>query len=244
MKTQFNLFLFVAFIVASCNTSKDVIYDANSNFKNSLEMEVVSSMPTINHNESVATVPTVDEVKPISTSLVLIETSTPSEVQIADQPSLPVATTVQKEITILTTEQLKTKMADELRLVASTVDSRFAGRIISRTANKIEAKDFTVKTKLSFFDKTKLKLFGKMQQRYAINNSMDVADILAIVSLVTGILSLGAFYGSFLLGLAAIITGAIALKKGTARRGMAIAGIIMGVVGILFWSGWIFIAMP
>jgi hypothetical protein len=62
--------------------------------------------------------------------------------------------------------------------------------------------------------------------------------VLSIVSLVLGILSLVAYYGAFPLGLAAIITGAIALRRinndsSTYRgRGMAWAGIICGIIAI------------
>ncbi len=65
---------------------------------------------------------------------------------------------------------------------------------------------------------------------------MDRADIMAIVSLVGGVLALiGYFYGTILFGIAAIVTGVLALKWGTSRRGMALAGIILGAFAILFW---------
>jgi hypothetical protein len=91
--------------------------------------------------------------------------------------------------------------------------------------------------KLSFTDKIKIRLFGKLLNKYAdkVSGAMDTADILAICALVSGILALISYYGSFLFGIAAIVLGVIALKKGTSKRGMALAGIIMGAIGLLFW---------
>lgn len=51
---------------------------------------------------------------------------------------------------------------------------------------------------------------------------------LSIVSLILGILSLTGF--GFVLGIPAIITGAIALKKHQPGRGLSIAGIITGAI--------------
>lgn len=54
---------------------------------------------------------------------------------------------------------------------------------------------------------------------------------LSIVSLILGILSLTGF--GFLLGIPAIITGGIALKKHQPGRGLSIAGIITGAISTL-----------
>lgn len=54
---------------------------------------------------------------------------------------------------------------------------------------------------------------------------------LAIASLVLGILSLTGFL--FLTGIPAIIIGIMSLRKGQTERGMSIAGIIMGSIGVL-----------
>jgi hypothetical protein len=60
-------------------------------------------------------------------------------------------------------------------------------------------------------------------------------NTLAIVSLVSSIIGLGIFIGL----IAGVICGHIALgqikKTGEQGRGMAIAGLIIGYVGILFW---------
>ena len=63
------------------------------------------------------------------------------------------------------------------------------------------------------------------------------ADGLAIASLVCGVL---AFFGGWitgfgsLLGIAAIITGAIAIKKKVAGKGLSIAGIVTGALALIF----------
>ena len=58
------------------------------------------------------------------------------------------------------------------------------------------------------------------------------SNTLAIVSLVMGIISLTG--PGLLLGIPAIITGAIALKKKQAERGLSIAGIITGSISTAF----------
>jgi hypothetical protein len=60
---------------------------------------------------------------------------------------------------------------------------------------------------------------------------MTSSNGLAIASLVLGILSLTGFL--FLAGVPAIITGIMSLRKGQTERGMSIAGIIMGSIGVL-----------
>jgi hypothetical protein len=57
----------------------------------------------------------------------------------------------------------------------------------------------------------------------------------AITSLVLGILSLVAFYGGIVLGPLAIIFGAISLAKRRGGRGMAIAGLVCGIIASLVW---------
>jgi hypothetical protein len=60
----------------------------------------------------------------------------------------------------------------------------------------------------------------------------------AIASMVLGILALITFYGAFVFGVLAIVFGAIALKRlrdnpGQKGRGMAIAGLICGIVALV-----------
>ena len=238
-------FLGIALIIASsCNTGKEGCYTGKVNYPEQSKFEVASSALQINFNKAMPSsgeLP-VHESKPIdSRSLLSEESPQTDESSGADEPLLLVMAPVENERNEMTVEELKTRMAEELRMVAGSSESRFAGWILNRTAKKIETKDFQAKENLTFFDKLKAKIFGKLQAKYARGGGMSTADILAIVSLVAGVVAFAAFHGSFLLGLAAIITGAIALKKGTSRRGMAIAGIVFGAVAILFWSGWLFI---
>lgn len=231
--------LYLSFVIflASCATTKEGYFASKSDYNGQANMEVATSSPKVNL-EAEATEPSVvnsDAVYAIINELQI--TAVPT----IETPVYAAMATTEKNEPILNVEALRTRMASELRLEASTIENKFAGRILNKTANKIEMANFQTKTKLSFFDKAKAKLFSKIQAKYSVSGGMAVADILAIVSLVTGIVSLAAFYGSFLLGLAAIITGAIALRKGTSRRVMAIVGIILGIVAMLFWSGWIFL---
>ena len=60
---------------------------------------------------------------------------------------------------------------------------------------------------------------------------------LAIASLVLGILAVVTFWtyvGGILLGLIAIVLGVIALGRVRRGRGMAIAGVVLGTLGLLF----------
>jgi hypothetical protein len=237
------IFLFgTVLLLASCTTTKEGYYASKANFTNSSTMEVAVAIPqptsVANKNNIV--------IKPINNKTISIsENSFQLDSSLIAKGNEKVIFSASKPVEenepILTVHALRTRMAGELRLEAGIIENKFAGRILNKTANKIEALNLNTKTHLSFFDKLKAKLFTKLQAKFAVRGGMAMADILAIVSLVTGILALGAFYGSFLLGLAAIITGTIALRKGTSRRIMAIVGIILGVVAMLFWSGWIFL---
>lgn len=96
--------------------------------------------------------------------------------------------------------------------------------------------------KMGFMDKVLMKVYSKMASRqlkkhYGIDaeQRMDIADIFAIVSLSSGGVAFLTFYGVFLFGIAAIVFGALALKRGTSRRGMAIAGIALGAIALFFW---------
>lgn len=66
-----------------------------------------------------------------------------------------------------------------------------------------------------------------------VSNPSDKWNVLAIVSLVT----------AFFISLAAVITGHIALgqikKTGEKGRGMAIAGLVLGYLGLVFGAIWI-----
>ena len=75
--------------------------------------------------------------------------------------------------------------------------------------------------------------------------TQDQPSNLAIISLVLGVVSLTG--PGFLLGIPAIITSSIALKKKTSGRGLSIAGLVTGIVStvcsLLFWSFIIFIVI-
>ncbi len=95
--------------------------------------------------------------------------------------------------------------------------------------------------KMNFLERAMMKMFSKIAKRQMNKHfdgagvqGMDTADIFAIVSLSAG----GAaflWYAGFLFGPAAIVFGILALKKGTSRRGMAIAGICLGAFAVLLW---------
>lgn len=96
--------------------------------------------------------------------------------------------------------------------------------------------------KMNFIERGMTKLFSKMAQRQMNKHfggtdaqAMDIADIFAIVALGSGVMAFITFYGVFLFGVAGIVFGVLALKRGTSRRGMAIAGIVLGAVALLFW---------
>jgi len=61
---------------------------------------------------------------------------------------------------------------------------------------------------------------------------------LAIAALICGIVGLCTFLPS----IAAIITGAIGLKK-PGSRGITIAGLVLGIVGVLFWVAYLAIVL-
>ncbi len=235
----------IALIVASsCNTGKDGCYTGKNNYLNQSKLEVASSAPQKNLNKPVPSsigLPVHDTKSIDSRSFLSEEIQQTNEWSDADEQLLLAMSPVETEGNKMTAKELKTRMAEELRFVAGSTESRFADRVLNRTAKKIESKDFQAIQNLTFFDKLKAKIFGRLQSKYGQRGGMSTADILAIVSLATGVAAFAAFHGSFLFGLAAIITGAIALKKGTSRRGMAIAGIVLGAVAMLFWSGWLFV---
>lgn len=101
--------------------------------------------------------------------------------------------------------------------VAKSKKGWFKGSLMASAANKM-------------YDAVDAK--RKENGKYA---NMSTADIFAIVSLSAGVLAIITFYGVFLFGIAGIVFGILALNRGTSRRGMAIAGIILGAFAFLFW---------
>ena len=79
------------------------------------------------------------------------------------------------------------------------------------------------------------------------NSEASVAktNVLAFVSLVTSILGLGILGYGIIFGIAGVITGHIGLaqikKKGQSGRGVAIAGLVVGYVAVVFQSTLIFV---
>lgn len=96
--------------------------------------------------------------------------------------------------------------------------------------------------KMNFFERFMMKAYSKMAMRQmekhyggAEVQRMDIADIFAIVSLSSGVLAWIGYYAFFLFAVSAIVFGVLALKRGTSRRGMAIAGIVLGSVAFFLW---------
>ncbi|HXH19691.1 MAG TPA: DUF4190 domain-containing protein [Chitinophagales bacterium] len=135
----------------------------------------------------------------------------------------------------LTQRQAAYIIAENLRTAAGSAESKFAKRVLNKAASRFESMP-SGNERLTFWDKCKAKISAKFLSGYA-PPGMDAADVLAIISLTTGLVGFFAYYGAFPLGVAAIVTGAIALARGTSRRGMAIAGIVLGAVAIVFWPG-------
>ena len=57
----------------------------------------------------------------------------------------------------------------------------------------------------------------------------------AITSMVLGICSLVIPYGGIVLGILAIIFGSVSRNKNESGRGMAIAGLVTGIVAVALW---------
>lgn len=233
----------IALIACSCNISKTGCYTGTVTPTNNNEFEVAMSSPQILSNEQLHTLPvpelSVQEAAPIelnevySYSQVLMpvaeEEATPEEqLLLAFAPQL---TSAEDDAAPLTITAL---MAENLRYAATTMEGRFTKRILNKSANRIERMSFETKHRVTFMDKIRVKLSEKFFAAYA--PAQGASNVLAIVSLITGILSF-AWYASFVLGVAAIVTGAIALAGGASRRGMAIAGIVLGAIAIALWSG-------
>jgi Na+/proline symporter len=68
----------------------------------------------------------------------------------------------------------------------------------------------------------------KQEEHIAVSPKKQEDSSLAIVSMVLGIISLTG--PGLLLGIPAIVTGIIALKKKVANRGLAITGLVTGIV--------------
>lgn len=132
-------------------------------------------------------------------------------------------------------EQLTTEMASTLRALAPQVKSRIGRKVLLKTADRVEKKQIE-EQQFTFWQKIKNKIAKKIMLRRAKKAiGSDTADILAIVAVSAGAAAWITYYGAFLFGIAGIVLGALALSGGTSRRGMAIAGIALGAVGIFLW---------
>lgn len=227
----------ITLIACSCNISKTGCYTGKAN--ETKQLKVALSEPTLLMNEQYAGLPvpqvSMQEVGAISLdesySMVLNTVEEP----VKNEPVLiamaPQQMTGSDDAPPLT---LTSMMAENLRFAATTMEGRFTKRILTKSANRIERMSFETKHRVTFMDKIRVKISEKFFDAYAPGEGG--SNVLAIVSLITGILSF-AWYASFVLGVAAIVTGAIALASGTSRRGMAIAGIVLGAIAIALWSG-------
>ena len=76
------------------------------------------------------------------------------------------------------------------------------------------------------------------QPNYNSSGNVQSSDsnALSISSLVCGILSVVCCYCGFLIAIAGLITGAIALSRKNEGRGMAIAGLILSAIGLVVWG--------
>lgn len=65
---------------------------------------------------------------------------------------------------------------------------------------------------------------------------MSNSKVFAIISFICGLVSIvfGCFGGGFLFGIAAIVLGVISRKRNEDKKGLAVTGIITGIVGTLF----------
>lgn len=226
MKTKKLFFIALVALFASCTTEKVALKDN--------QLGVASSVPGIQQQASTqalqpVTLPANETATQMSESAVLPASTVETEGMLAMAP----------QANEMNQKEMALKVANDLRTISADADSRFASRILNRTANRIETADFSQNKKLTFFEKIKKKIASKFVERYAekyaAKSGMDTPDILAIVALGSGALAWVAYYGSFLFGLAGIALGIVALKKGTSRRGMAIAGIALGAAAIVFW---------
>lgn len=92
--------------------------------------------------------------------------------------------------------------------------------------------------KLPWTQRLNARIFGRVYRKQAEKMGaagMSTGDIFAIVSLGAGGLAF-LYYSAFLFGVGAIVMGILALKRGTSRRGMAIAGIALGAVALVLWT--------
>jgi hypothetical protein len=157
---------------------------------------------------------------------------------------------VLEETTAPTNEELNTTDAPVVTTTPTTTNPiNFSGMELTpreqKWVNKLglnkEVDPNATPKKMNFMERAIVKMFSKMAQRQMNKHfdgagvqGMDIADIFAIVSLSAG----GAaflWYAGFLFGPAAIVFGVLALKRGTSRRGMAIAGICLGAFALLLW---------
>lgn len=232
MKKSFLACAFVSFVLFSCG----VVNNAQFGKK---EFDVASSKPALPGAQAagadVAAIqqPQTNEVVAVSAENNV--TDVMPEIT-ADEKAMAMAPA--DDVSLTEQEDAKIMIANNLRATAQTLESKFAQRMINKTAERIEMSAGKAQGNQSFFKKLQSKIYGKILdkkiQKYGAS-AMDTADILAIVSLAAGVAAWITYYGSFLFGIAAIVTGIIALRRGTGRRGMAITGIVLGAVGIFLW---------
>lgn len=183
--------------------------------------------------------------KPIAQSTVNIATQPIAEIgntqrEVSPAPSAVVAH--KKMNTPKVSERLEAsaqQLAEKMKVVLSNTSDARVTSALQNNIKMLEGIDMTGK-RMNLQERLNLMIYRKLLDKTydKLEANMDTADILAICSLSCGAAA-ALFYGGFLFGPAAIALGVVALKKGTSRRGMAIAGIALGAFFLLWWILWI-----
>ena len=141
MKTLL-VYLITLLFLASCTTTKQGNFTSKAYYNNQSNMEVATSSPKANLEAEVIQ-PAIVNNDAVNTTIneLQITVATTAEATVFSE-----IVTAEKHEPILTVDALRARMANDLRLEASTIDNKFAGRILNKTANKIEAANFTVET--------------------------------------------------------------------------------------------------
>jgi hypothetical protein len=167
-------------------------------------------------------------------------TEVKTETVVAEAP-----VTAGEQTTVATAQTAEVKQPSKfqkrmMNLATKTIANADAKALAANSygTGKFSWKEKLVQKMFNASAKKQLAQMAELQGAAGISGKM--ADIFAIVS----IASAGAawlWYAGFFFGPAAIVFGVLALIGGTSRRGMAIAGIIIGAVALLWWT--LFIAV-
>lgn len=183
-----------------------------------------------------------------------VETAQAENIQTLEAPATEVALeqaelTVAEQVPVVSAEQEKANKMAMRKLKQQTRAMKFAQVLMPNLSSmtNVDAINGFEKDgrKLNFIEKMAVKSYGRFMEKNLTKMGYDAArmpieDIFAIVSLSAGGAAWITFYGVFLFGVAAVVFGILALVRGTSRRGMAIAGIVLGAVAYLLWIPLIF----